>query len=168
MDTFIIVSASRNVLWTCDPQAILQILNRQTDFPKAVEIMTMLNVYGPALPATEGTEARIYRKIASPSFNEETHQIVWSESLEQTEAMLSAWLQGKQSNQIAQLDHDMARLTLHVISQVCFGKKLEWANEAGRQGRIPAGHSLSYGEAISTMANRVFPSLLFPRALLRK
>lgn len=57
-DTFMVVSPGGNILWSCDPDTILQFSKRNHDFVKPVEMMGMLNMYGPTVTATEGEENR--------------------------------------------------------------------------------------------------------------
>ncbi len=68
-----IVSDGENILWTCDPDSILQFSKRYHEFIKPVKMMGILNMYGPTITATEGEKSRTYRKTAIPSFNNRTH-----------------------------------------------------------------------------------------------
>ena len=163
-DTFIMVSASGNILWTCDPEAILQFSKQHHDFVKPIEMMGMLNMYGPTITATEGEESRRYRKVAAPSFNDRTHESVWTESLGDTAVMLEQWQSAK--TPIMQLNEDMARLTLHVISYVCFGRRIEWEKDAGYQDKIPEGHKMTYREAITSMLDNIPTLFITPPPIL--
>lgn len=165
-DTFMVVSAGGNILWTCDPDTILQFSKRNHDFVKPVEMMGMLNMYGPTITATEGEESRIYRKTATPSFNDRTHGSAWVESLGLTSALLKRWDSMKAP--ITQLNEDAARLTLQVISYVCFDRQMEWAEATGRQDNPPKGHSMSYREAISSMLDNIPTLFMVPPPVLSK
>ena len=120
-----VVSPTRNVLWTCDPQVILQVLSRRNDFHRPVVALKVLNLYGPTIMGTEGPESRLYQKITSPSFNDETHQAVWSVSLQLTQQLLKSWLEDEPVGHVLRMNQDTSRLTLCVISRVCFGRELE-------------------------------------------
>ena len=165
-DTFIMVSAAGNILWTCDPEAILQFSRQHRDFIKPVEMMGMLNMYGPTVTATEGEESRLYRKTAAPSFNDRTHRSAWSESLGQTAALLKRWNSARAP--ITQLNEDMARLTLHVISYVCFDRHIEWAEVSEHQDSPPEGHKMSYRKAISSMLDNIPTLFITPPPILSK
>jgi len=160
------VSAGGNVLWTCDPDAILQFSKRYHDFVKPVEMMGMLNLYGPTVTATEGEESRLYRKIAGPSFNDRTHGSAWTESLEQAAALLKFWESSKAP--ITQLNEDVARLTLHVISYVCFDRQIEWAHVKGHEETPSKKHKISYREAISSMLDNIPILFLVPLVVRSK
>lgn len=165
-DTFIMVSAGGNVLWTCDPEAILQFSRRHHDFVKPVEIMGMLNIYGPTITATEGEESRLYRKTAGPAFNDRTHGSVWTESLGQTASLLNMWRDVK--TPITHLNKDLATLTLHVISYVCFDRQMDWGEESGYEETSSKGHKMSYRKAISSMVANIPILFLVPPLILSK
>lgn len=160
------VSPGGNILWTCDPEAILQFTKRHHDFVKPVKMMGMLNIYGPTITATEGEESRLYRRIASPSFNERTHSSAWTESFRQTAALIEIWNDLRGS--MMQLNKDMATLTLHVLSCVCFDRRIEWAEGTQHQDHASKGHRMSYQEAISAMLNNIGTLFITPQAILSK
>jgi len=60
---------------------------------------------------------------------------------------------------ITQLNEDVARLALQVLSYVCFDRQVDWAEGTGRKDDRPKEHSMSYREAISSMVDN-FPTLL--------
>ena len=163
-DTFIVVSSSGNVLWTCDSEAVLQFSKQHHDFVKPVKMMGMLNIYGPTITATEGEESRLYRRITAPTFNESTHGLAWSESLKQATAMLQAW--GKTQGPAVQVTEDTAKLTLHVISYVCFNRTIGW--ETNHKDNTPRGHTMSYREAISSMLENTGTLFVTPPPILSK
>lgn len=160
------VSAGGNILWTCDPEAILQFSKRNHDFVKPVEMMGMLNMYGPTVTATEGEESRRYRKIAAPSFNDRTHGSTWTESVGQTVALLKRW--DSVQAPIMQLNEDVARLTLQVISYVCFDRRIGWTEAVGSHDNTPEGHHMSYREAISSMVDNIPTLFIVPPPVLSK
>ena len=148
-DSFIMVSPGGNVLWTCDPEAILQFSRRHHDFVKPVEMLGMLNMYGPTITGTEGEESRVYRKIAGPSFNDRTHGSVWTQGLEQTAKMLDKW--NSLGAGVMHLDRDLAELTLHTISYVCFDRQMNGVHPKEHQNVSTKAHKMSYQEAVGSM-----------------
>jgi cytochrome P450 len=161
-DTFIIVSPGGNVLWTCDADVIMQLSTRPLDFKKPVDILGMLNIYGPTITAAEGPEHRVYRKIAAPSFGEATHWIVWSEALRQSQRMLEHW--GGDGGEVGDVSVDARKLALHVLSKALFGKEMRW--EGGEV--VPAGQSMSYSEAIGGVFKHCQTLFMIPHAVLRE
>ena len=163
-DTFIMVSPGGNVLWTCDPEAILQFSRRHHDFVKPVEMMGMLNIYGPTVTATEGEESRRYRKTAGPAFNKKTHNAVWTESLGQATSLLGIWTSSNTA--VTRINEDLAKLTLHVISCVCFDRKIGWGDEIRAGGSSIRQHNMSYSQAISSMMENIPILFLVPPFVL--
>jgi cytochrome P450 len=161
-DTFIIVSAGGNVLWTCDPEVIMQLSNRHGDFIKPVDMLGMLNIYGPTITASEGEEYRTYRKIASPSFNESTHSTVWREAIRQAELMFQFWTQN--AGHVPDMNTHASKYALHVLSKSFFDKEMAW--DTGMETR--RGHELTYSEAINAVFKYNDTLFMTPRPLLSK
>jgi hypothetical protein len=138
-DTFFVVSAGGNVLWTCDPDVITQISNRKSDFTKPTDTLGMLNLYGPTITASE----------------EEEHRI-WQESVRQAGLMLDFW--NRDGGRVADMNADANRYALHVLSKAFFGKTMTWEFDAEKSH----GHHLSYPEAIGAVFkynNTIFTTL---------
>lgn len=89
-DVFVIVTPNGLNLWSCDAHVNDQILSSKSQgrFPKTVELLGVMRSWGPALPASEGEEARLTRKAAMPCFSEQTHRRVWEYGIERTGAMM--------------------------------------------------------------------------------
>ncbi|KAF2183918.1 cytochrome P450 [Zopfia rhizophila CBS 207.26] len=159
-DTIMIVSPSGNALWTCNPELIIQTCTRYKDFIKPIDMLAMLNIYGPTITASEGEENRVYRKVAAPSFNETTHRTVWTESLDQADMMLEFWEQN--GGKVDQLNHDSNRFALHVLSKVFFNREMKWLG----QEKIPEGHELTYNAAISSVFKYNDTLFMTPKPIL--
>lgn len=52
-DTFLTVSPERIMLYTADADVVAQITNRSNDFPKALEVYGILQIYGPNVVCLE-------------------------------------------------------------------------------------------------------------------
>ncbi|TGO34263.1 hypothetical protein BHYA_0205g00150 [Botrytis hyacinthi] len=159
-DSIMMVSAGGNILWTCDPEVIMQVSTRRNDFVKPTEMLDMLNIYGPTITAAEGEEHRIFKKVASPSFNDKNFQAVWTGAIEQTEMMTQKWLD---DSSISDLNSDAAKLALNVISKVFFGKTITWTEDDTKPS---PGHTLTYERAISTVFEYNSTIFLTPRPIL--
>lgn len=165
-DNVIVVSPGGNVLWTCDPESIQQFSKRSHDFVKPVEMMGMLNLYGPTITATEGEESRMYRKTAAPSFNDRTHGSAWTESLKRSLSMLQGWKE--MNSPIEQLNEHVARLTLQVISFVCFDRPVDLPSATGLETNQSKSHKMTYSQAISSMVANIPTLFIIPLAALSK
>jgi len=184
-DTFITVSPERNVLYTADADVVSQITTRRNDFPKALEVYESLKIYGNNVVTSEGQLWRHHRKITSPPFTEKNNHLVWTETLDQCQAMVSSWLGDRkdESNTIYTIADDAMRLSLHVISRAGFGVSLQWpgGEDTKANGALknavgdftsssgPTGdHTMSYTDALGALLHNVLTILIMPRFLLSK
>ena len=145
VDSLMIVSPNSNILVTSDPDTAHQI-SQNTAFGKPRELMGMLNIFGPTLTGADGPEARLYRKLTAPFFNQETMNRVWMTSLNSAE-VLAGVLEGCNEK----LRPLLARLTLHIVNTVCFESGHDCLDELQDRVHIPPGHNLSVAQAMSTV-----------------
>jgi cytochrome P450 len=180
-DTFIVVSSSRNIVWTAEPEVIHQITQRRDDFPKPLESYEVLNIYGRNILSTEGIEWKKHRKITSPGFNEKNNALVFKESIAQAQGMLRKWLgsNGNGNHTLYEVPMDSMRATLHIISKIGFGVSLLWPGEQPSEkekgtgvnfasNEPPEGFTMSFEHALSTLLENLMWVLLLPRWLLSK
>ena len=154
---------SRNVLWTCNPEANYQIAARRLAFPKPTEVYGPLNRFGPTLPGTEGEEWRILRKVTGHSFHEGTNRNVWSYTCDRVQMLVRDWTGGG----VGDLHEALARVTFHVISRVCFGKTISWPSRSSHeQEALTPNHKLSYGAALTSVFLHLPICFLTPSWLL--
>jgi hypothetical protein len=142
-EAFLVVSPRGIVLWTCDPHVNMQIMNRHKDFPKATDMLSILNLYGPTITASEGEEHRLYRSIAAPSFNEAMHGRVWATSSDEAAKITAHW--DKNGGCVENVVEDSTRFALHVLSRVIYGREMTW----GENEQVPKNHKLPFGKACS-------------------
>ena len=173
-DTFLAVSPQRNILFTAEADVIGQMTSRRNDFPKALEVYDSLRLYGNNVVTAEGQMWRNHRKIISPQFSETNNHLVWTETLEQCQAMVNGWFEGNiakiESKTIRTLQEDTMRLSLYVISRAGFGIQLQWpTNErAHASGDVkvkqengasslenPQGHTMSYTDALGSILHNI-------------
>ena len=184
-DTFLAVSPSRNMLYTADADVIGQMTSRRNDFPKALEVYDSLRLYGNNVVTSEGQMWRNHRKIISPQFSENNNHLVWAETLEQCQAMVSGWFDGNLaktgSKTIRTLKEDTMRLSLYVISRAGFGIQMQWPTNEGahangnvkvKQDNGPStleksqGHTMSYTDALGSILHNIFWVLIIPPSIL--
>ena len=173
-------------LWTSEPEGVAQMTSRRADFPKPTEFYGLVNIYGPNVVGSEGATWRHHRKITAPPFTERNNELVWAETMDQTRAMLAAWIGQDGHGFAGDMGSDTMRLTLHVISRAGFGRKMTWPGHNGLQrenkdvscdARIKAeinldssevspGHNLSYKDALSTILKNLLWVMILPHAIL--
>lgn len=173
-DTFLLVNPERNELYTADADVVSQITTRRSDFPKPVETYQSIKIYGDNVVTAEGQTWRHHRKITSPPFSEKNNHLVWTETLEQSQAMVNSWFDGNTakggSKTIYTLAADTMRLSLYVISKAGFGVRLQWpaikrdhANGhvqikglgSASSSDIPEGYTMSYTDALGSVLHNI-------------
>ena len=145
VDSIMIVSPHSNILMTGDPDAAHQI-SQSNAFGKPRELLGIVNIFGPTLTGTDGPEARLYRKLTAPFFNQNKMNQVWMTSLDSAK-VLAGVLEGRNG----QLRPLLARLTLHIVNTVCFESGHDCLDELQDRVYIPLGHNLSVSQAMSTV-----------------
>lgn len=189
-DIFLAATPGGTIAYVASAEANWQIVQRRTDFPKPLDSYHVLNIYGRNVVTTEGLLWRHHRKITAPPFaGEKNNALVWKESIYQTGAMLRSWLE--KDGVCDDLQQDTMRLPLHIISRAGFGVRLAWPGQEHKPELqkqnvdgtatgsiieekelssfdVPAGHSMSYQEAISVLLHNILLVLLIPKWLLSR
>ncbi|KAF3010114.1 hypothetical protein E8E14_000853 [Neopestalotiopsis sp. 37M] len=164
-DTLIAVSPTQNVLFTCDPKLITQLL-RDPAFGKPTALLGLLNTFGPTLTGTDGPENKLYRKIIAPYFNQTTMDQVFRDTVEATKDFLQTV-----ENQVAPVDSQLrpmlSKLALHILSKAGFGKEGSCLNELEFSEKPPTGHKLSFADTFLGIDQDLPIIALTPPALLK-
>jgi len=182
-DTILTVNAWGLMIYTAEPDVITQITTRRNDFPKPLRMYKILDIYGKSVISVEGKEWRKHRKVTSRPFDEKNNHLVWTESIEQVQAMLGTQVGEKHASEdLFNVPELAARMTLAVISKAGYGVKVPWKDEedeasekedqgAGTLDTAWAagkkyGHTLSYPDAMRELADKIFFMLLIPEFIL--
>ena len=155
-----LVSPEGNILFTCDPDAAQQLF-RNNALGKPLELMGMLNIFGPTMTGTDGQESRLYRKLSAPFFSEDTMHRVWESSISSAEAFLE--VVGGHNEELRPI---IARMTLHLLSTVCFESKKKCIDELDFRMPAPSGHQLSYSHAMAATLEYLPTIFLTPPSIL--
>lgn len=139
------VSPGQNILFTCDPKLITQLL-RDPAFGKPTALLGLLNLFGPTMTGTDGPEAKLYRKIVSPYFSNPTMEVVFRESLEATESFMKI-VAGQTAPVDTQLRPMLSKMALHVLGKCGFRKEGPCLEELKFTETPPQGHVLSFADA---------------------
>ena len=164
-ETFIVVSPTQNMLFTCEPEAVNQFL-RGNAFDKPADLLNILNILGPTMTGTSNQESHRYRKISTPFFNEDSMQNIWAQSLDGGQAALKVLIGNQKLGYVKELRPVFARLTLHLINSVCFELDKDCVGELEGRSLIPSGHSLRYSQALHTMIDHFKILFALPLSLL--
>lgn len=186
-DTLLLVSPGRITLYVADASAAAQITSRLDDFPKALELYEVLNVFGKNVVTLEGNAWRRHRKVISGAFTEGNNRLVWDFSLQQARRMIDEWTNEDslrpRSTTIKDASQDTMRLSLHVISRSGFGLDLLWPHQERRnrlhakksqeslresQPVLAGKHIMSFQTALQTLLKGIFLLIVCPRWLAGK
>ncbi|KAI1762853.1 cytochrome P450 [Hypoxylon sp. FL1150] len=141
-DAYVHVTPGKNWLYLCDPEALMEVFERGSDFPRPLQTSEPLNIFGPNLMTVEGHQWERQRKIVAKCFSEQTNEIVWSESICLARDMLRYWGSKKSVGSVAE---DTRTFSLHVLSRVGFGKSYKFR---GRDEWSAASTASSYKESL--------------------
>ncbi|KAK4229610.1 cytochrome P450 [Podospora fimiseda] len=182
-ETFICVSPGGLLLFTEDAEVIHQITQRREAFPKDIALYRVLAIFGENVLTTEGPGWRRHRKLTAASFNEKNAASTFSESIKQTQGLLSFWLgsEGEEkgtTKSITSLEHDTLTWALNIISYVGFGLRLLWPGQEIPKDLDPnmakyctlkpiAGHTMTFPDSITKTLEKIVPIMLVPLPLLR-
>ena len=153
------------MLLTCDVHLISQVLSRAHDFHAPVEVLSLYNLYGPTLAASEGEAWRLYRRISTPFFNSRTYSKVWKESLEKSGRIATQW-HDRQTRIFDVKGEVMSSLNLRVIAKIFYDRELEYDRHDAMKDVAPSGHSMTFSEAINAVLSNLATLFGMPRWLL--
>ncbi|KAK8855714.1 cytochrome P450 [Apiospora arundinis] len=127
-DIWVLVTLFKNWVYINDPDALMSMFRRGTEFTRPVFVTAILDVFGPNISTAEGQRWKTQRRIATHCFNEANNQNVWSEAVILVSDMLKYWTS---KTSISSSNQDLRTLSLHVLSRAAFGKsfKFEGADE---------------------------------------
>lgn len=155
------------MLLTCDVHLVKQVLTRAHDFHAPVEVLRLYNIYGPTLAASEGEQWRLYRRITTPCFNQKTYGKVWKESLDKAERLSTQWRHGNDDARVADVKEQlMSKLNLRVIAKIFYDQELPYDAENAMKDSAPAGHALTFSEAINAVLSQLATVFSVPKWLL--
>ncbi|KAJ4375240.1 hypothetical protein N0V83_002326 [Neocucurbitaria cava] len=183
-DVFLVVSPTRIHGFVADAEAVTQITTRRNDFPKPLEMYGALDIYGKNLVSTEGADWRMHRKLAAPSFGEKNNELVFTESLHHAQSLLRLWTgpDGHGNQTVIDPSAGAMNFALFVISSAGFDVRVVWPHEEGDQAsqrksegtsmfvgsEVPAGHQMTYREALSELLHNIMWTQVLPPKYLPK
>ena len=155
---FALVHPAQVELYVADGEAIDTITSRRKDFTKPFLMYRPVEVFGKNVDTVEGAEWQRHRKITTPPFNERNSGLVWKESLRQAEDMMKEWSECGGKGTVSTCNDTMT-LALHVLTSAGFG--MSYSFKTG-PGNLPAGHTLSYRDALAAVLHDIIPMFILP------
>ncbi|KAI0349208.1 cytochrome P450 [Trametes cingulata] len=155
--------SSEVTLYLADPAVIKDVIGARARFPKPMGPYRILLAFGPNLVASEGEEWKRQRRLVAPAFSEKNNRLVWDETVRILYDLFdNVW--GKQNTVVVDNITDLTvPITLLVIGVAGFGRRITWNEDAV----APAGHKMTFKDALNIVSRNLFLQILFPRWLLR-
>ncbi|AEO62510.1 uncharacterized protein THITE_2106743 [Thermothielavioides terrestris NRRL 8126] len=148
-DIWVLVTPFKNWVYINDPEALIALFRRGSDFPHPVFITELLNVFGPNISTAEGQAWKTQRRIALHCFNEQNNEVVWREALTLARDMRDYWTSKPSVDTAAA---DLRTLSLHILSRAGFGKSFPFESQEDQKkaaGSAPgAPATVNYKEAL--------------------
>jgi len=164
---FLLVSPGGNWLYVSDAEVIDNVLRHPKAFRRNMEQMSVLNVYGKNLSTTDDEEWQKHRKVTAVTFTEKNNELVWRESLAQSNAMLQYWKEHK-----GDLTKDTKVFTLNVLAAALFNKNYpfqgatEVKSESNKSSE-PREDAYNYRDSLSVILRFIIPIFVFGSEGLR-
>lgn len=183
-DVFIVASPHKLTAFVADAEVVTQITTRRNDFPKPLEMYHRLDIYGKNLVSTEGADWRMHRKLTAPSFGERNNELVFTETLHNTQSLLRLWTgaDGREVRTLPDAATDTMRWALYIISGAGFDVRVRWPHEE-KEGsedeveesdsvfmgsKVPPGHKMNYRQALSELLHNIMWTMMGPPEYLGK
>ncbi|KAH7110906.1 cytochrome P450 monooxygenase-like protein, partial [Dendryphion nanum] len=163
-DAVVFTTPGKNWIYICNADAIHQLIRqeRQGEFARPVELLAMLDVFGPNLSTVNGVDWQRQRKCTAASFNEQSNALVWRESLRQGDQLILHW---KHNNKSAStMASDTRTLALHVLVHAAFGKSFDFA---GARHEEADNKPLSYRDALALILENAILILALGQSALK-
>eukprot|EP00158_Paraphelidium_tribonemae_P007389 Partr_v1_DN28228_c2_g1_i2_m75690 putative cytochrome P450 len=162
-DIFAIASLYQATIVVANADIVKEICGDRLRFPKPTGGLQVINQFGCNIISTDGDDWKRHRKVAAPSFSERNNRLVHEQTLRLCTQMMSAWERDMKQAQsravVVDVAADMVKFALHVISSAGFGRQTNW----DQVDEVPAGHTMSYHEALDTVSAKLIVRFVVPR-----
>ena len=128
-----------------------------------MELITLLNVFGPGLTGSDGLEGRLYRKITAPFFTEQTMDRAWRTSYETAGVLMQGLSQLQYTGPSRNLRSVIASMTIHNLVSVLFPLG---SGEFQLQEKVPSDRRLSLTQAVLSILDHIAMVAFTPRLIL--
>ncbi|KAI3398548.1 hypothetical protein diail_9072 [Diaporthe ilicicola] len=157
-----------------DPAVNAQVFGRRRDFDKPLEVLNLVDIYGPNISSVTGAEWQRHRRVTASPFNERNNRLVWDEALRQAGQAAAYWssrgLDGFNSTAA-----DTIALSLNILATAALGESWDFepaSGDVGNKARGAArggkeGQATSYRESLHTLLSSVRTLMLTPKWVYR-
>ncbi|PSN70574.1 cytochrome P450 [Corynespora cassiicola Philippines] len=166
-EAIMLATPGKNWIYLCNADTIHDIVKRerQGEFARPVELLAMLDVFGPNISTMNGSDWLRQRKCTAASFNEQSNLLVWTESLRQGQQMLQYWKKNPHVDGLSTMAKDTRTFALDVLVRAAFGKSFDFY---GARDKKTVRGPLSYRDALAViLENAILILAIGPSALKR-
>ncbi|KAI0047499.1 614/534 cytochrome P450 [Auriscalpium vulgare] len=146
-------------IYIADPVTIKEVTSQRARFPKPGHFYTIVTCLGPNIISAVGAQWKTYRKIATPAFSEKNNKLVWDETVLVVRGLFNThWCDVLEitTDDVTEVTTAMA---VQVFSAAAFGRHISWTDTE----HPPAGHVLTFKDALVTASSNVLPQIVLPR-----
>ncbi|RDB30006.1 hypothetical protein Hypma_014135 [Hypsizygus marmoreus] len=151
------------IFWLSDADAIKTVHAGRATFPKDVEAYETLNIYGPNMVGTEGSDWKRHRSVANSAFNETNNALVWRETIRVVDEWFAEIDEANATSQggtPVDLLKDFTQVALLVISAAGFGRRASLKEDSNTEP--PPGHKRAFRPAVISTLDNLFTKVLTP------
>jgi len=146
---------------------IKEITNDRVRFPKPLDAMEILAVYGHSVLTTEAEEWKKHRRISQPAFSERNIRLVWKAGTDVIEQMIEDSWDSKEEVRIGHALDITLQIALMVLSVAAFGKPIYWKSSFSSSGKstpetLSKGHQMPFTQSIYIVSTHLIGALGAP------
>lgn len=150
-----------------DPAVNAQVFGRRRDFDKPLEVLNVVDIYGPNISSVTGAEWQRHRRVTASPFNERNNRLVWDEALRQAAQAAAHWsargLGGFNSTAA-----DTVAVSLNILATAALGESWDFqpagaVEVAGQGSQGGEGQASSYRDSLHTLLSSVRTLVLTPK-----
>ncbi|KAK7921411.1 hypothetical protein PG985_009433 [Apiospora marii] len=163
---FWVISPGTIQLMCADPVANEEIISKYKAWPKPLDHVAALGMYGPNVLTAEGEDWTRHKRIIGPCFNERISVLVWEETMRQVQDMLDK-VYADPSHTHRTLCDDSRTIALHAFMGVGLGAPQDFSTGARQRS---GGRRFSFRDALTKVLHEIILTTVasqLPPAILR-
>ncbi|PVF96184.1 cytochrome P450 [Serendipita vermifera] len=147
-------------IMVADAEVAHEIFGNRAKWYKPVDAYGVLDICGRNVLTTEFDIWRTHRRITAPAFSENNNRLVCTEATHTMQELFDMW--GDQNSvNFENITGLFVQITLSIICSAGFGMRVPW-----KETERPAGHDLSFKEAMQIVSGDIYWKIVIPDALM--
>ncbi|KAJ5676144.1 hypothetical protein N7462_009041 [Penicillium macrosclerotiorum] len=162
-DIFALVTPDEFSVWCADPAVSQTILQKRNEFQQAPVVGKVLGFLGPNVFMTNGDEWKRHRRMFNTNLDERISKMVWTESIEQAQAMVDYMVEHPGNETL----EGLRSIAINIIGKAGYNWQQSWSPKKS-YGTSKAGSvKESYFEMLSLVSTKILEAAFLPRKLLQ-